>query len=228
MSASALLTRRVANPLLRFVLSSPLHRPLSRSLLVLSYIGRRSGRRRATPVQYAHFGDDLALVAARASHKSWWRNFRDPAPVVITLRGRRDRAVAEVLRGDQRNAGLSAFLTRYPRAPRGRLRGYSRPLGARRRQRCGQLAVTSGFNVRPPCSTANALSPAPGSRAERDGLEHGKKTRAARRFQAAAAPHLVDQRIADSLGWCGGSLKPPIKAGHLAAVAPLKAQAPSR
>ena len=116
MSASAFLTRRVANPLLRFVLSSPLHRPLSRSLLVLSYIGRRSGRRRATPVQYAPFGDDLALVAARASHKSWWRNFRDPAPVMITLRGRRDRAVAEVLRGDERNAGLSAFLTRYPRA----------------------------------------------------------------------------------------------------------------
>jgi deazaflavin-dependent oxidoreductase (nitroreductase family) len=116
MSASVLLTRRVANPLLRVLLSSPLHRPLSGSLLVLSYIGRRSGRRRATPVQYAPFGEDLALVAARASHKSWWRNFRDPAPVMITLRGRRDRAVAEVLRGEERDAGLSAFLTRYPRA----------------------------------------------------------------------------------------------------------------
>jgi deazaflavin-dependent oxidoreductase (nitroreductase family) len=116
LSASALLTRAVANPLLRFVLSSPLHRPLSRSLLVLSYIGRRSGRRRATPVQYAPFGDDLVLVAARASQKSWWRNFRDPAPVMITLRGRRAQAVAEVLRGDERDAGLSAFVTRYPRA----------------------------------------------------------------------------------------------------------------
>jgi deazaflavin-dependent oxidoreductase (nitroreductase family) len=116
MSPSALLTRRVANPLLRVVLSSPLHRPLSRTLLVLSYIGRRSGRRRATPVQYARFGDDLALVAARASHKSWWRNFRDPAPVTITLRGRQQRAIAEVLRGDERNAGLSAFRARYPRA----------------------------------------------------------------------------------------------------------------
>ncbi len=116
MSASALLTRRVANPLLRVVLSSPLHRPLSRTLLVLSYIGWRSGRRRATPVQYARFGDDLALVAARASRKSWWRNFRDPAPVTITLRGRRQRAVAEVLRGDERNAALSAFCARYPRA----------------------------------------------------------------------------------------------------------------
>jgi deazaflavin-dependent oxidoreductase (nitroreductase family) len=116
MSPSALLTRRVANPLLRVLLSSPLHRPLSRTLLVLSYIGRRSGRRRATPVQYARFGDDLALVAARASHKSWWRNFRDPAPVTITLSGRRQRAIAEVLRGEQRNAGLSAFRARYPRA----------------------------------------------------------------------------------------------------------------
>jgi deazaflavin-dependent oxidoreductase (nitroreductase family) len=143
MSASALFTRRVANPLLRFVLSSQLQTPLSRSLLVLSYIGRRSGRRRATPLQYAPFGDDLALVAARASHKSWWRNFRDPAPVMITLRGRPYRAVAKVLHGDERNVGLSAFLTRYPRAPQGRLRGYSRPLGARQRKRFRQLAVTS-------------------------------------------------------------------------------------
>jgi deazaflavin-dependent oxidoreductase (nitroreductase family) len=116
MSASALFTRRVANPLLRFVLSSRLQTPLSRSLLVLSYIGRRSGRRRATPVQYARFGHDLALVAARASHKSWWRNFRDPAPVTITLSGRRERGVAELLRGHERNAGLSAFRARYPRA----------------------------------------------------------------------------------------------------------------
>jgi len=116
MSPSALLTRRFANPLLRVVLCSPLHRPLSRTLLVLSYVGRRSGRHRATPVQYAPFGNDVALVAVRASHKSWWRNFRDPAPVTITLAGRRQRAVAEVLGGDERNAGLSAFRARYPRA----------------------------------------------------------------------------------------------------------------
>jgi hypothetical protein len=36
--------------------------------------------------------------------------------VTITLRGRRQQAVAEVLRGDERNAGLSAFRAQYPRA----------------------------------------------------------------------------------------------------------------
>ena len=36
--------------------------------------------------------------------------------MTITLRGRRERGVAEVLRGDERNAGLSAFRVRYPRA----------------------------------------------------------------------------------------------------------------
>ena len=41
---------------------------------------------------------------------------RDPAPVTITLRGRQQRATAEVLRGDERNAGLSAFRAQYPRA----------------------------------------------------------------------------------------------------------------
>jgi hypothetical protein len=36
--------------------------------------------------------------------------------VTITLRGHRQRAIAEVLRGDERNAGLSAFRLRYPHA----------------------------------------------------------------------------------------------------------------
>ena len=45
MSTQAFFTRRVANPLLRFLLSSPLHGPLSSKLLVLTYTGRRSGQR---------------------------------------------------------------------------------------------------------------------------------------------------------------------------------------
>lgn len=59
--------------------------------------------------------DGLALVAARASHKSWWRNFRGPARVTITVRRRQQRAVADVLRSDERNVGLAAFRARYPR-----------------------------------------------------------------------------------------------------------------
>lgn len=117
MSTQALFTRRVANPLLRFLLSSPLHGPLSSKLLVLTYTGRRSGQRRSTPVQYAHFGDDLVLVSAHPSTKSWWRNFREPTPATITLRGHRRQVVAEVLHGAERDAGLAAFRAQYRGEP---------------------------------------------------------------------------------------------------------------
>ncbi len=119
MSAAGALTRRLANPPLRAVLASPLHRLCSGSLLVLSYTGRRSGRAHSIPLQYAHVAGELALVAGNASHKTWWRNFLTPAPVMVTIGGRRRRAVAEVARGPRRSAALVAFRARFPRTTLG-------------------------------------------------------------------------------------------------------------
>jgi deazaflavin-dependent oxidoreductase (nitroreductase family) len=114
-TASASLTRHLANPPLRAVLRSPLHRVCSGSLLVLSYTGRHSGKWYSIPLQYAVAGDELVLVAAHASDKAWWRNFAEAAPVTITLGGHRRRAVAELAHGLPQSSGLAAFRARFPR-----------------------------------------------------------------------------------------------------------------
>jgi hypothetical protein len=76
------------NPIVRGLLRSPLHRLLSSALVVLSYTGRRTGRRRSLPVMYAQDGSRLIVFAAHPGEKRWWRNFQDGgAPVDVCLRG---------------------------------------------------------------------------------------------------------------------------------------------
>jgi deazaflavin-dependent oxidoreductase (nitroreductase family) len=106
---------RLANPIVRAALSSPLHRPFSGVLLVLSYRGRQSGRSHSLPLQYAHSGDRLVVMAGTASEKAWWRNFREPARVDVTLAGKQTPWTARVLRGQERDEARAAYSARFPR-----------------------------------------------------------------------------------------------------------------
>ena len=49
---------RFINPFVKAVLRSPVHRLLSGSLVLLTYTGRRSGRRYTLPVMYAEQGSE--------------------------------------------------------------------------------------------------------------------------------------------------------------------------
>src|SRR5262245_14793144 len=77
---------RRLNPLIAALLRSPFHRLVSRDLLLLTYVGRRSGRRRTLPLSYVTVGDRLYLCT-RSSR--WWRSWRPGAPVALVVRGQR-------------------------------------------------------------------------------------------------------------------------------------------
>jgi deazaflavin-dependent oxidoreductase (nitroreductase family) len=115
MNAAARMGFRIANPIVRAALSSPAHRPFSGVLLVLSYSGRRSGRTRSLPLQYARHGDQLVVMAGTAAQKRWWRNFREPTPVGVTLAGKRAPCVAQVLTGCEREEACAVYSARFPR-----------------------------------------------------------------------------------------------------------------
>jgi hypothetical protein len=76
------------NPLFAALLRSPLHRLLSSGLLLLTVTGRRSGRRYSIPVGYQLDGDDVVVMVSEARRKQWWRNYREPRPIELLLRGR--------------------------------------------------------------------------------------------------------------------------------------------
>jgi deazaflavin-dependent oxidoreductase (nitroreductase family) len=115
---------RLVNPVVRLLLRSPLHPMLSRSLVILSYQGRKTGRWRSLPCMYARDGQDLYVVPGQPGRKVWWRNLRQPTRVRLRLRGRDLEGTATATSDPEAvAAGLRHYLARYPKA--------GRPLGVR-------------------------------------------------------------------------------------------------
>jgi hypothetical protein len=58
------------NKPIAFILRSPLHRMLSRSLLLTTFTGRKSGKAYTTPISFSeHDGEIYAFTRAGAAHK---------------------------------------------------------------------------------------------------------------------------------------------------------------
>jgi F420H(2)-dependent quinone reductase len=81
------------NPIMRFLLRLPTGR--ERGLLLLTYTGRKTGRRRTVPVAYAVRPDGTLLVAGGGS---WKWNLVGGVPVSITRGGRTIQALGELVR----------------------------------------------------------------------------------------------------------------------------------
>jgi len=107
---------RRMQPLIAALLASPLHGLLSGDVLLMTWTGRKSGRRYTLPLSYVEQGGQLYLCT-RPEGSQWWRNLKGGADVELTLRGRRVAAVATILEADSPEAldGLRAFVSRNPR-----------------------------------------------------------------------------------------------------------------
>jgi hypothetical protein len=88
-----LLLVRLANPVMRRLLASPLHAVASRQLLLLHFAGRRTGRRYTVPTGY----HDLDGLPSVLTNSGWRHNFRGGADIEVTLRGRRRPARATLV-----------------------------------------------------------------------------------------------------------------------------------
>jgi hypothetical protein len=67
--------RTLLNPVAKLILSSPLHGVMSRRLMLITFTGRRSGKRFTTPISYVQDGDALLFGVGGP----WWKNLRDGA-----------------------------------------------------------------------------------------------------------------------------------------------------
>ncbi len=86
---------RTINLVLMVILRSPLHRLLSKHLLLITYRGRTSGTVYTIPVAYQRQDSELRIVSMR--HDRWWRNLRGGAPVTLQLQGRSVTARGRVI-----------------------------------------------------------------------------------------------------------------------------------
>jgi hypothetical protein len=82
---------RVWNPIMRPLLDSPVHWPLSRWFAVVAWKGRKTGRRYSTPISYVRDGNTIFVTTG----DKWWRNLTGGAPVTLRIAGRWLQGVGE-------------------------------------------------------------------------------------------------------------------------------------
>jgi F420H(2)-dependent quinone reductase len=101
---------KAMNPIMKGLLRSPLHRLLSRTLMLLTYTGRKTGKPYTIPIGYFVWDTDELIAFSSAR---WYTNLRDGKPVTLLLQGRQVEAVPTVIR--ERDAvikTLEAFIKR--------------------------------------------------------------------------------------------------------------------
>lgn len=103
------------NPLVTWLLRSPLRRLMDGSTLLLTYTGRKSGRAYTFPISYAQTGDHLRLITAES--KAWWKSLEAHSGVTLWLRGQRRTGRAAVAPLDQAGR-VQAMLDVYRGMPR--------------------------------------------------------------------------------------------------------------
>jgi hypothetical protein len=82
----------IVNKTMKLILRSPAHGMVSKSILLISFTGRKSGKTYTTPVSYSQHGDQLRIF----THASWWKNLAPTgSPVTLRLRGREVQGIAE-------------------------------------------------------------------------------------------------------------------------------------
>lgn len=90
----------IFNAIVKLILLSPLHRPLSKRLLLITFTGRKSGKIYTTPISYIRDGRDIIIFSER--NRRWWRNLEGGVPVEVRLQGETRKGSAEPVAPDAR------------------------------------------------------------------------------------------------------------------------------
>lgn len=81
---------RIWNPVMRRLLQSPIHWPWSRWFAVVTWTGRKSGKRYSTPVSYVRERSTVFITTG----DRWWRNIAGGEPVEVLIGGAKQHARA--------------------------------------------------------------------------------------------------------------------------------------
>ncbi len=96
------------NPLVTFILRSPLHKLMSKSVVLVQVTGCKSGRQYTIPANYARENGSLTLITSR--QHNWWRNLKGGAPVKVRVAGEERCGTARIVPADleARRAAMQA------------------------------------------------------------------------------------------------------------------------
>ena len=102
------------NPLMIWLIRSPFHGLLSKNFMTLDYEWRKSGKFYRVPVNYTRQGDTLVTFSYK--ERTWWRNLRGGAFVVVRLEGKDVPATSHVLEDEPEIVeALTNYLRQMPK-----------------------------------------------------------------------------------------------------------------
>ena len=94
MSQTAPAQQPTSRRFMTWMLHSPFHIFMG-GMLLITVTGRKSGRPIATPVNYARDGDTLLITSK--TDRTWWKNLRGGAKVIVLINGKTYQADATVI-----------------------------------------------------------------------------------------------------------------------------------
>jgi deazaflavin-dependent oxidoreductase (nitroreductase family) len=101
------------NPMMVWLLKSPLHGFISRNVMLTTVAGRKSGNQISTPTNYLRDGNTLWVISWR--ERTWWRNLRGGANVRVLLAGRRVEGSGQVI--EEEKAVAQSLFDYYRKVP---------------------------------------------------------------------------------------------------------------
>ncbi len=94
------------NPMMIWLLKSPLHGFASKNMMLTTVTGRVSGKKISTPTNYLRDGNTLWIISRR--ERKWWRNLRGGANVRVLLAGKSVEGRGQVIE-EQKEVAQSLF-----------------------------------------------------------------------------------------------------------------------
>ena len=103
---------RILNPIMKTILKSPLHKVVSEQIMIITFLGAKSGKEYSTPVSYSREGDKVTCF----THAIWWKNFNTRADVKLRIQGQDLIGHAEAITDDpdRTTAGLARHILAVP------------------------------------------------------------------------------------------------------------------
>ncbi len=102
----------IVNKTMKIILRSLLHGMISKSILLVTFNGRKSGKTYTTPVSYSQQNGQVHIF----SHAAWWKNLKKDEKVTLRIRGRDIQGLAEPVTEDKEAiaSGLASHLRKVP------------------------------------------------------------------------------------------------------------------
>lgn len=106
--------QKLYNPIVSWLLRSPLYVLMSNSTMLITFAGRKSGKTYTTPVNYVC--DDHTLFVVSSKDRLRWRNLRCGARVTVCVQAHTLRGAGRAFVGEEavKDGGLLNVLRKMP------------------------------------------------------------------------------------------------------------------